>query len=66
MSLELLVAQYGTPVGLLMGFVWIITIMKRIQQDVTEIKRNITWKGECDLLHERVNERLDTLEGRKK
>ena len=66
MSLELLFAQYSTPVGLLMGFVWVITIMKRIQQDVEEIKSNITWKGECDLLHSRVNERLDKLEGSKK
>ena len=59
----LMVVQYGLPVGMCMALVYIMVVVQNIQSSITEIKGNITPEGECELIHKRVDERLDILEG---
>ena len=56
---------YGTPVlilGMLLFLERINTKVSAIQEDVHEVKRNITWHDTCMAKHEEINRRLERIE----
>lgn len=59
--------RYGTPIallGLMFLNIYQAIIIKQLQEDIRELKSNITWGSQCNERHGRIDTRLNRLEGK--
>ncbi len=59
--------KYGTPglfVVLIILMVYILVTLKRVQQDIRDMKNSMVWNKECDFRHEPIDKDMERLKNK--